>query len=84
MVGLPSLLALGLPHHHQLQWTMTTNIYKGRPRYGTESLTMHTCQQPGPTGAAIYLGLVPYVAETPLPPSWSPPLASGAAPPSRL
>ena len=93
MVGLPSLPALGLPHHHQLQWTIhttTTDIYKGRPRYSTESLTVHAqftvqaCHQPGPTGVAIYLGLVPYVAETPLPPSWSPPLASGAAPPLRL
>ena len=45
---------------------------------------MHICHQPGPTGAAIYLGLVPCVAETPVLLSWSPPLASAAAPPLRL
>ena len=45
---------------------------------------MHICHQPGPTGAVIYLGLVPCVAETLVPLFWSPPLASAAAPPLRL
>ena len=45
---------------------------------------MHICHQPGPTGAAIYLGLVPCVAKTLVPLFWSPPLASAAAPPLRL